>query len=265
MMDEYIKLSDYAKYLEIRKGDIIFVSSDTKKLLYDAIKHGEKVDLNLLIDGLIEEVGKGGTVVFPTYNWDFCDGKMFDYRTTPCKTGALGTKALQRGDFKRTKHPIYSFAVYGRYKDLLCDMSNIDSFGADSPFAFFRQYNAKNYIIDVTLKHCFTFAHFAEQQSGMVNYRYVKEFVADYVDENGTKSERNYSMFVRKLDLDVKTTIDPIEADFFKAGIEKEYKINNSEIKKIELEGAYNIMVNDIEHNNSRKLCSYIGQAVEGE
>ena len=33
-----------------------------------------------LIDVLLEAVGPTGTIVFPTYNWDFCRGKGFDIK-----------------------------------------------------------------------------------------------------------------------------------------------------------------------------------------
>ena len=259
-MSDYILLKDYSKYMEIDKGEIVFITSDSKKLLWDAMCHKEKADLNAFIEGVISAVGEGGTVIFPTYNWDFCGGKAFDYNNTPCKTGTLGTLALKRTDFKRTRHPIYSFAVYGKYQDKLCAMNNTDSFSLDSPFAFFKEYNVTNYIIDVTLEHCFTFAHFAEEQSGVVKYRFVKDFTADYIDANGKKNNRTYSMFVRKLDLDVQTLIDPIENDFINEGAEQKININNSEIKKIHMGLAYDIMMRDIVENRSRKLCRYIGQ-----
>lgn len=139
-------------------------------------------------------------------------------------------------------------------------MKNTDSFGPDSPFAFFREHNVKNYIIDVSLKHCLTFVHFAEEQSGVVKHRFVKNFTAGYVDEDGAETRRTYSMFVRDLDLDVNTTIDPIEPDFINANVEKVIQINSSEIKELHMGEAYDILLKDIVQNRSRKLCTYKGQ-----
>lgn len=259
-MSEYIELKQYAKHMGINRGDIVFISSDSRVLMYEAIENNKSYDLNEFIDGLIECVGKKGTIIFPTYNWDFCKGKTFDYKNTPSKTGTIGSFALKRDDFKRTEHPIYSFAVYGRYQEELCNMSNIDSFGIDSPFDFFRRHNVKNYIIDVSLQHSFTYVHYVEQQSGVVDYRFIKNFTADYIDEEGNESSRTYSMFVRKLDMDVEVTIDPIEEDFINKGIEQEIHINRSVIKEIRMGDAYDIIMNDIIENKSRKLCIYKGQ-----
>lgn len=259
-MNSYIRLRDYAKYLDINDGDTIFVSSDSKILLYEALKNKEKPDLNQFIDGLIDAVGDDGTIIFPTYNWDFCGGIRFDYHKTKCETGSLGTVALKRTDFKRTKHPIYSFAVYGKYQEKLCSLDNTDSFGLDSPFAFFKDNNVKNYIIDVTLQHCLTYVHFVEEHSKCAKYRYLKNFTAEYTDENGFTAEKTYSMFVRDLDLDVEVTVNPIESDFINQGVEKIFQVNNSTIKRIMLGDAYNILLDDIVHNRAKKLCTYIGQ-----
>lgn len=259
-MNNYIALNDYARFMEIEPGDIIFISSDARKLMWDALSNQSSTDLNQFIDGLIEAVGSEGTVIFPTYNWDFCGGTPFNYKTTKCRTGALGTLALKRADFKRTKHPIYSFAVWGKYQSELCSMNNTDAFGLDSPFAFFKEHNVKNYIIDVSLMHCFTFVHFVEQHSGLVKHRYVKDFTSGYIDEHGQEHLKTYSMFVRDLDLDVQTLIDPIEPDFITQGVEKQIYINSSELKLIHLGRSYDILLQDIVENNSRKLCTFKGQ-----
>ena len=249
-MENYIPLNEYARFMEIEPGDIIFVSSDARKLMWDALSNRSSTDLNHFIDGLIEAVGPEGTVIFPTYNWDFCSGTPFNYQTTPCKTGTLGTLALKRADFKRTKHPIYSFAVWGKYQAELYALENKDSFGLDSPFAFFKEHNIKNHIIDVTL----------EQHSGVVKHRFVKDFSSGYIDEHGQESLRTYSMFVRDLEMDVQTLIDPIEPDFIAQGAEKQFYINSSQIKCIRMGDAYNILLRDIVENNSRKLCKFKGQ-----
>ncbi len=259
-MKEYIPLKDYADKLNIQKGEIVFVSSDATKIMWDAISQKIKPDLNEFIDGLIEAVGPTGTVIFPTYNWDFCKGVTYDGKKTPCKTGSLGTLALEREDFQRTKHPIYSFAVHGKYAEEFVNMTNTDSFGTDSPFAFFKEHEVNNYIIDVSLQHCFTFVHYVEEQSGLVHHRYIKDFTAGYVDEDGVESQKTYSMFVRDLDLDVQTTINPIEEDFISDGAEEIIKINSSEIKKINLSKVYDIILKDIKENRSRKICKYKGQ-----
>lgn len=256
---EYIKLRDLAKNLGINKGDNIYVTSDVKQLLYDLMQNDDETDLNILIDGIIDIIGEEGTLVFPTFNWSFCKGEAFDYYKTPCKTGSLGKIALKRDDFRRTKHPIYSFAVWGHDKDILCAMNNKSSFGNDSPFAYMVEHEYRNLFIDKDLQHSFVFVHYVEQSVG-ITYRYIKDFSADYIDENGEASRRTYDMNVRDLDLDVENVIYAFEDEFIDKRIMQRFYVNGLEMKMIELKAAYPIIAEDVRHNRSRRVCTYKGQ-----
>lgn len=258
--DGYIKITDIVKKININRGDSLLVSSDMKGLLFQCLMHGDTADLNLFLDSLMEAVGEEGTILIPTYNWDFCKGITFDYRKTPCKTGSLGKAALKRTDFTRTKHPIYSFAVWGKDAERLYAMDNKDSFGQDSPFAYLREVHAKNLFLDVSYQNSFTFAHYAEEWEGNVPYRYVKEFTAGYIDEQGKETKRTYSMFVRDLDRNVHVTIDPMEEVFVSDGAVEKHRINEVEIRLLKLDKAYELMRQDILYNKSRNLCTYEGQ-----
>lgn len=259
-MEQYVSLQNLAKEFGFKKGDNIFVTSDVKQLLYDAMQHEDTTDLNVLIDGIIDIIGEEGTLVFPTFNWGFCKGECFDYYKTPCKTGSLGKIALKRSDFKRTKHPIYSFAVWGKGQDEMCAIENISSFGKDSPFTYMMEHNFKNLFIDKELMHSFVFVHYVEEQVGPVIYRFLKDFTADYRDEDGVVSKRTYSMNVRYLDMEVENRIDDYEPEFKEKGVEREFSVNSIPYKIIDLKGAFPIIAEDVRHNRSRRLCSFTGQ-----
>ena len=247
--------------LGIKQGDVLFVSSDIKRLLFGYYeKYDEMLSVDDIIDYFQQLVGEQGTLLFPTYNWGFCRGTAWDYYKTKSKTGALGAAALKRKDFKRTQHPIYSFAVWGKDQDLLCAMTNTSSFGADSPFAYIEQHHAKNLVIDVTLTNCWTFAHYIEQQSGLITYRYEKNFTALYRDSQGVESTRTYSMFVRDLDLDVENDFDAIEEDFLRDGVSKKCMIDDIPCTLVDLQASVAPVMDDIRNNRSRKICKYKGQ-----
>lgn len=257
---EYIKLKNIAGRLDIDKGDVLLVSSDLKGLLFQALEQHDDRDLNIFLESLMEAVGDEGTILLPTFNWDFCKGITFDYYRTPGRTGSLGKVALKRKDFIRTRHPIYSFAVWGKDAGRLYEMENKDSFGQDSPFAYLKNVKAKNLFIDVSYQDSFTFAHYVEEWEGAVPYRYVKNFTAGYVDEHGREEVRTYSMFVRDLDKNVHVTINPMAGQFAAAGAVKAYEINGVDFRLLELDQAYELMKEDILHNRSRNLCTYSGQ-----
>lgn len=257
---EYVRLREIAGRLGICKGDALLISSDMKGLLFQCLEHGDETDLNIFLESLMDTVGSEGTILIPTFNWDFCKGIAFDYCRTPCRTGSLGKIALKRTDYVRTRHPIYSFAVWGRDAAKLYAMENKDSFGQDSPFAYLKEVRAKNLFIDVSYQNSFTFAHYAEEWEGNVPYRYVKDFTAGYIDEHGKEEERTYSMFVRDLDRNVYVTIDPMEKQFLEAKAVQRYLINGVDFGLLDLEKAYELMKNDILYNRSRNLCTYDGQ-----
>ena len=258
-MENYVKLKDIPSYFGLEKGDTVWISSDVKELLYTCLEHDDDTDMNILINSVQDIITPSGTILIPTFNWDFCSGKAYDIRKTPCKTGVIGKCALKRDDFRRTKHPIYSFAVWGAGTGELTAMDNKSSFGADSPFTYCRDHNAKNVFIGVECQHSFTFVHYVEEQVG-IKYRYLKDFTADYTDEDGQVSRRTYSMNVRDLDLDIFVTIFPFEEDFIKAGASRRYTVNEIGMKTIEMGKVYDIIADDVKYNRSRKICTYRGQ-----
>ena len=77
-----MEYKELIKLFNINKNDIVFFCSDIIKLIiyYKSIK--KEFSPNNFIDSIIDEIGKGGTLIFPTYNWGFCQGKAFDIKNT---------------------------------------------------------------------------------------------------------------------------------------------------------------------------------------
>ena len=203
-MIEFKKIFDQ---LEIKENENILVNSDIQKILLHYKKKKINFDPNIIIDGIIEILGNNGTLMFPTYNWDFCEGKIFDYNHTPSKSGSLSKVALKRADFKRSKNPIYSFAIFGKYREYLTNLKHENAFELNSPFGFLIENKGKNLFIDIDYKDSLTFVHVAEQKIG-VSYRYLKKFSANYIDELQNKKLVDCSMYVRKEEFQGTTFID---------------------------------------------------------
>ena len=195
----YVPLNRAIEALSIHPGDIVYIGSDIRPLMFSCMRNGEEFLPEILIDSLMERVTSSGTLLFPVFNWDFCGGKVFDYKHTPGMTGSLGNSALAFPGFGRTRHPIYSFAVWGKQKEHLCGLDNTRAFGPGSPFQFLHDENAKNLSFGVEWYMTFTFLHHIEQISGKCTYRFHKNFTAPYVDGSGVCESRTYSMFVRDL------------------------------------------------------------------
>lgn len=185
----------------IGAGDCVYVVSDMLELAKTLKAGGGQLDLDELIEGLQGILGSQGTLLFPTFNWDFCKGVGFDYYRTPARTGALPKAALRRTDFHRTAHPLYSFAVWGRRGEELLRNDSPDSFGPGTIFEALFQWQAKVLVIGMPALSGTTYIHHVEQTVG-VPYRYHKEFTADYRDADGIRGQRTYRMYVRDLEMD---------------------------------------------------------------
>ncbi|MCR4850716.1 MAG: AAC(3) family N-acetyltransferase [Lachnospiraceae bacterium] len=245
----------------INKDDIIDVASDMVSIMMFCRRKKIEFDPDHLIDAL-KELVPDGTVMIRMFNWDFCHGTDFDIRNTPSKVGALGNVALKRTDFKRTKHPIYSWMVWGRDTDEFCSLDNKCAFGVDSPFDLLYKKNAKQLTIGNTVADACTQMHHAEAIC-KVPYRYEKEFTGSYTDENGVTGTRTYSMYVRPLNLSViNTNTDEGERrkTLIDAGIMREYTYEEAlGANSILLHEITDFFCNDIYENEGRFIVSVDG------
>jgi len=186
---------DIIDKLPLQKGDIVNISSDLLPFICKIRENKEKFDANIFLDKIIEKVGKEGTILIPTYNWDFCGGKMYDPKKTASQVGSLGNIAIKRDDFIRTKHPIYSFCVSGKDSKYLSNLDPKNAFSKGTVFEYLYQNRAKNLFIGVHYRYALTFVHYAEETVG-VDYRYQKDFCSDYL-ENGKIIKKTYQFYVR--------------------------------------------------------------------
>jgi aminoglycoside 3-N-acetyltransferase len=246
---------------EIKPGDILYVVSDVLELSKVAKKNSEKFDIYVFLEMLQKKVGKEGTILLPTFNWDFCKGKMFDYIKTPGKTGALGNKTLHMEEYKRSKHPLYSFAIWGKNKEKLCEMDPINAFGKETIFEFLYKKNAKALVIGLPILAGLTYVHHVETMV-RVPYRYDKNFTGEYIDEYGKKSEKTYSMYVRDLEMNALEIngFEPLAKIIGKMGLSKNYNINKVDFHVLNLRVITPIIEKDILENDSRNMYVYKGQ-----
>ena len=240
-----MEYKELIKLFNINKNDVVFFCSDIIKLIiyYKSIK--KEFSPNNFIDSIIDEIGKGGTLIFPTYNWGFCQGKAFDIKNSKSETGALSNTALGRKDFSRTKHPIYSFAVFGKHKNYLCNLENKRGFGKNSPFDFMYKNNAKIITVGTAIKEGLTIMHYFEEKA-KVEYRFHKYFKSNYIDIRGNSSVKIYSMYVKYL----KAKKPNYSAAFWKH-LEKQNLLKRGLFKNIEysiinIKGAGDIIHSDL-------------------
>ncbi|MCR5502874.1 MAG: AAC(3) family N-acetyltransferase [Lachnospiraceae bacterium] len=247
----------------IEKGDVIDVASDMIGIMMFCRKRKLSFSPDSLIDALKELVGKEGTVMIRMFNWDFCKGADFDIRTTPSRVGALGNTALNREDFVRTHHPLYSWMVWGKDRDVLLKMENKAAFGKGTPFDYLYEVRGKQLTVGNTVADACTQMHHCEALC-RVPYRYEKEFTGNYTDENGVTSRRTYSMYVRPLNVSVvntNTNEGERRKTLLDAGILREYFYEDTlECSSILLHEVTDFFCRDIRENEGKFIVSVDGK-----
>ena len=263
---EMDRVPDFRKALAdcgIQKGDILNVASDVSEILLMAKRAGlisSKYDMHVymdeMVDALKDAVGKEGTLLFPVYNMGFCAGKGFDFRNTPGDTGALANHVLfNRADFRRTKNPTHSFAVWGRDAEFLTHLDNQESTGLDSPYKYMHDNDGKWLMINIPLRRGFTFMHYVEQCVD-VPFRYHKYFLGKYVNADGVETVRCYSVFVMDLSIERDTVLSDEFFEKSEAMVSSNagfYKIKLADLKK-----AYELISDDL-LNNGGLNCYQFG------
>ena len=248
-----ISQSDIVTRLDIERGDTLLIGSDVLQLALNMREAGLAFQAHLFIDDVLTRLGDRGTLLFPAFNFDFCQGATFDIRSSPTAMGSLSRAALKRPDFQRTQHPLHSFAVKGRHATELCGLANVSSFGAGSPFEFLHDHDGKMLIIGLPLQGAFTYAHYVEEREG-VDYRYMKEFRGKYIDGDGRETERLYSLYVRDLERGVVSDLHPLESKLLEEGILATQMINGVRFSQLQLSDSYSTIVKDIRDNSGRSL-----------
>ena len=242
----------------IQAGDCVYVVSDLLELAKFSREMGMRLQPDEVVECLQRIVGEDGTLLFPTFNWDFCKGIPFDYHKTPVKTGALSKAAWKRNDFTRTAHPIYSFAVWGAKRTEILANTSINSFGPGTIFENMYEWDCKALVIGLPALKGLTYIHHVEQMV-QVPYRYNKQFTADYVDAEGHLSQRTYGMYVRDLEMDPRHLDGflPLENKMQEAGLIKKAFYGEVPCEMLRIRDVDMAVKEDILNNDSRNMYHY--------
>lgn len=143
------------------------------------------------IDRLIAD---GHTIAVPTFTFDFCKTGRFDIQRSRPETGQLGRMVMELSAFRRSRHPIYSFAVAGPRADEILACQSSTTFSPDSPFGLFERENARLVMFGCGWKFCTQFHYYEEEAA--VPYRFYKTFGPAFGE-----SAPSAKMFVRDLDI----------------------------------------------------------------
>lgn len=176
----------------LKKGDVICLQSSYKGL--GKLEGGPLT----LVKAIIDIIGEEGTLLMPAYNFkSWTEEHYFDIRETPSGVGLITEVFRKMDGVKRTKHPIHSLSVWGKFRDEICNIDVENSFDENSVFSFLLKLNAVYSTAGLGLEMPFLPCHLAEKQKN-VPYRRLKKFSGTYVGYDGKPELKTYSLDVRK-------------------------------------------------------------------
>ena len=233
-------LMDEFRSLGMTEGDTIFVHSSYSTL--GRVPGGVEGGPQTVNDAILEVVGPEGTLIQPTFNYDFLKGVPWDIRTTPSQMGVLTELLRTDPRAKRMFHPIYSMAAIGKHADELSAHRTTDCFGETTIFKKFRDWDAKILILGLIYSKSITFLHHCEQAAG-VDYRFLKEFSGTAIDFDGKPHEVTYTMLVRDVERGVVLDFEPIGA-LLDSQVVNMKKIGLGDVRLMKCRDVFRVAVN---------------------
>jgi len=220
--------------LGVEQGDTLLVHSSYKS--FGEVEGGPQMVIRAL-EAALGTDGEG-TLVMPTFNFDFNKGEPWDVRTTPSKMGVLTELVRIDPRAKRVFHPFYSFAILGKQAGMLASLRYKSAYERNSVFGKLRDLDGKIMVIGLSYNDSMTFFHHIEQMEG-VDYRFLKQFTGEVTDENGITYTDTFEMLVRDIDRGVVTMVDPMGALMEEEGIIDIRRIGDADVKLMKANDVY--------------------------
>jgi aminoglycoside 3-N-acetyltransferase len=163
-----------------------------------------------------------GTILVPSFTYSATKKEVFEPDNTKSQVGLFSEFFRTSDGVSRTKHPIFSFSVWGRDKESFLCLDDTTCFGAGSLFDEFYHRDGVLCCIGCSIDRI-TFVHYVEQSIGAY-YRYLKNFDAMIKQGESIKTFET-SYFVRNLDIDSSADLSLL----------KEYASNINFLKEVEI------------------------------
>lgn len=200
------KLNILFKNLKINKGDKIIIHSNIAGLSQFYKKN--KGDIcKIFISFLKKYIGGKGTIIIPTYNYQFTKNKDFNIKRSSSEVGFFSNYLLKRNWKIRTFDPVFSHIIFGKKDNFNYKKINTEAFGKNSIFSYLKEKNYKIICFCCSTNNM-TFLHYLEYLF-KVSYRYMKKFRGTVI-YNNTKSQISYKYNVGKKNYDYSIKENPI-------------------------------------------------------
>ncbi len=252
------EIQEKINHLNLDMGDTVFIHSSL--LSFGLIKDDKMSNLpQLFYDALRNKIGDTGTIVVPTFNFDFCEGKAYDRQNTPSKNMGVFSEfiRLQKKSI-RSYHPTQSVAAIGKHKEYITQNDTESPFAINGPFDRLMQLNTKVLLLGIGF--CYnSVAHLLEERL-QVPYRYWKIFNGTYIN-HGVEQNKSYKMYVRDLTLNSDITLAHFKPIVDQEKLIQKVHLGSGEIQLYKLQPFMNLLQQKLQQNpyfliRNHKDCS---------
>jgi aminoglycoside 3-N-acetyltransferase len=250
----YIEYRELIGHLGISPGSLLLVTTDLTRLAMMARRKEGEFDIDLFIDSIQQHLGTEGTLVIPAFNFNLKNNGYYNPSKSLPITGALAVAALRRSDFFRTGNPLHSFLVSGRYTGALCALTNLSSFGGDSPFAFLKEHHAVMLLIDTSVTAAFTFVHHVEEME-KVRYREYRKISINIDNDSGHPTVKEFLLYGKKPGWTM--ALEGLEKLLIENQIARRSDLDQVSCTLVDLEAAYPLIKDDIIDNKAKNLARF--------
>lgn len=189
------------KKIGIRKKDTVYLGINLGQAfkLYkneifqnSSLNNVREICAKLIFQAIVNRVGPEGTIICPTFSFNFIKTKVFNTLKSKSDLGYFENFFLNQKRIIRSQHPINSIAVWGKNKKIINPCGKF-SFGSNSPFSNFINYNVKFLNIGIKLSDTCTYLHHLEHLNG-INHRFYKPTRGKIIHKGKSKTDTFYNL-----------------------------------------------------------------------
>ena len=164
-------IQDLRHAFDAFESNAVALHTDVAKIgIIDHIKSREQMLSDYL--SVILETCEGRELLFPTFNYDFCQTGLYNVKSDPCQVGVLNEYVRQLHPNQRTLTPVFNFCVLNNRDFSLEPVDN--PFSAQSTFGELVEYRSVVIFFGADFSSN-TFIHHVEEIMD-IGYRYIKPF-----------------------------------------------------------------------------------------
>lgn len=234
------------KIVGVKKNQTLILTTDLLKMFLFFKKKNMSINIDDIIEAIKDLIGKNGNIIIYSFFWEFFKTKTFNYDNSKSASGSLSNYLLNKKEFIRTKHPVYSILAWGKDAKKIYNINHTDCFSKKSPFGYLLKKNSQLLFININFKKTgFPFFHIAEQEVN-VYYRYYKIFRGEFI-KNKKKKKISFRMFVRKKNYNILTYYsDSIDKILKNKNSIKKVKAFDSEFTLLNLKTIYDLTIDEL-------------------